>query len=214
VRRIIAAILALTTLLGLVGVLAPAALADGDPASDVLVFDSVFNPSDSGASAEQAATLAATVTAANRAGYPIRVALINSASDLGTATQLWEEPIPYAIYLRKELSYQFHGAVLVVMPQGYGLVVPQLKAPPQDVKVLDSQVLPGAELADGAQRVVVALAKANGVALDVHAVALPSAATGSSSPLSLVGLIVGLVAVLGAWAASLRARPLRRRAVA
>jgi hypothetical protein len=43
---------------------------------------------------------------------------------------------------------------------------------------------------------------------------LPDASNGASSPLPLVGLIVGLVAVLGAWTASLRARPLRRRVMA
>ncbi len=213
-RRIIAAILALMALVGLGAVLAPSALADGDPASDVLVFDTVFNPPDSGATPEQAATLEATVASANRAGYPVRVALINSSADLGTVTELWHEPANYAFYLGKELSLQFHGAVLVVMPQGYGLYVPQKTPPKQDVSVMDHEVSPGTDLADGAQRAVVALAKANGVSPKVGAVALHTAAGGSSSPVALVGFAVGLVAVAGAWLISLRMRPVRRRAVA
>ncbi len=200
--------------MGLAAVLAPSALADGDPASDVLVFDSVFNPPDSGAKPEQAARLQATVQAASRAGYRIRVALINSSGDLGTVTQLWQEPADYSYYLGKELSLQFHGAVLVVMPQGYGLYVPQKTPPPPDVKVMDSEVAPGADLAEGAQQAVMALAKANGIPLDVGSVAVHGGSGGSSSLLPLIGFIVGLVLVAGAWGLSLRARPVRGRAVA
>ncbi len=214
VRRIIAAILAPLALMGLGAVLAPGALADGDPASDVLVFDTVFNPPDSGAPAQSAATLRATVQAANRAGYPIRVALINSPADLGTVTQLWQEPADYAFYLRRELSLQFHGVVLVVMPGGYGLGVPQKTPPTQDVGVMNRETGPGSDLAAGAQQAVIALAKANGVSLKVGAVALHPSSSASSSPVALIGFIVGLVAVAGAWLASLRLRPLRRRAMA
>lgn len=212
-RRIIAVILALATLLGIAGGFASAALADGDPASDVLVFDPVFNPPDSGASRDEGARLAATVAAANRAGYAIRVALVNSSADLGTVTQLWQDPVDYSFYLRKELSLQFHGVVLVAMPQGYGLAVPQAKPPPQD-DLIEREAPPGADLAGGASRVVLALARANGMPLRVGAVALPRDRSSSSSPLALIGLIIGAVAVVGAWAASLRVRPLRRRAVA
>jgi hypothetical protein len=214
VRRIIAVILALATLIGFGGALASSALADGDPASDVLVFDSVFNPPDSGASPEQAARLAATVKAANRAGYPIRVALIKSSGDLGTVTQLWQEPADYSLYLGRELSLQFHGVVLVVMPQGYGLYVPQKTPPTQDVKVMNREVAPGSDVADGAQRAVVALAKANGVSVNVGAVAVHSGSGGSGSLLPLAGFIVGLIGVAGAWGVSLTARPIRRRSLA
>jgi len=44
-----------------------------------------------------------------RAGFPLRVALIDSPSDLGTVTQLWREPLPYAEYLGEELSLDFAG---------------------------------------------------------------------------------------------------------
>ncbi len=215
-RRIIAAIFALAALVGLAGVSAPAALADGDPASDVLVYDSVFNPPDSGAKPEQAALLAATVQAASRAGYPIRVALINSSADLGTVTELWENAPSYAQYLGKELSLQFHGVVLVVMPQTDGLYVPLRTIPAGDRKGMSGLAPAGSNLADAAIQIVARLAADNGVRLPAK-LAVPTASPSSSagsSPLPLVGFIVGLVAVAGAWGISLRARPVRRRAVA
>jgi hypothetical protein len=216
VRRIIAAILALTALMGLAAVLAPAAFADGDPASDVLTFQSVFNPSDSGAKPEEVATLAATVQAANRAGYPIRVALINSSADLGTVTQLWEEAPSYAQYLGKELSYQFHGVVLVVMPQTDGLYVPAKQIPAGDSKGMSGLNPAGSQLAASATQIVARLAADNGVSLPsrLAVTSAPKVTNASSSSGPLIAFIGGLVAIAGAWALSLRLRPVRRRAVA
>jgi hypothetical protein len=215
VRRIIAAILALAALMGFAAVLAPPALADGDPASDVLAFDSVFNPPDSGATPAQAATLAATVGAANRAGYPIRVALINSSADLGTITQLWEDAPAYAQYLGKELSFQFHGVVLVVMPQTDGLYVPAATIPAGDTKGMANLAPAGSDLAASATQIVGRLAADNGVSLPrALAVAPPAASKSPSSRLPLIGFLAGLVLVLGVWGLSLRVRPVRRRVVA
>ncbi|WP_249009804.1 hypothetical protein [Conexibacter sp. DBS9H8] len=214
VRRIIAVILALLALTGLAAGFAPAALADGDPASDVLVFDPVFNPPDSGASPQQAAQLAATTQAITRAGLPIRVALIASAADLGTVTELWKQPAQYAYYLGRELSLQFHGAVLVVMPQGYGLYVPATTPSAADQKALGGLNAPGGDLAGGAQYVLGRLAADNGLHVNVGAVRVHAAAGGSGSPLPLIGLLVGAVILAGVWTASLRARPLRARVAA
>ena len=98
-----------------------AARADGDPASDVLASQSAFVPSDSGASIGEQAWLARVLSAAARRGYPIRVALIASASDLGSVTALWRQPQNYAHFLWQELSFAVHARVLVVMPGGMGL---------------------------------------------------------------------------------------------
>src|SRR5579875_2662591 len=87
VRRIAAVITSILALTLVCGV--PAAFADGDPASDVLSAYSLFDPPDAGVPAATEQRLEALLSASARAGFPIRVALINSASDLGTVTQFW-----------------------------------------------------------------------------------------------------------------------------
>ena len=72
-----------------------AAFADGDPASDVLVNAPLFNPIDSGVPYADSARLTALLAASVKAGFPIRVALIASQTDLGTVTALWKQPAKY-----------------------------------------------------------------------------------------------------------------------
>ncbi len=115
-------------MLGLMAILAlwcvvsaASALADGDPASDVLATQSLFLPQDANLSVRQQAQLGALVNAAARSGYPIRVALISSAADLGSITELWRQPQTYARFLGQELSLVYRGPLLIVMPNGLGL---------------------------------------------------------------------------------------------
>ncbi len=97
------------------------ALADGDPASDVLVTEPLFLPWDAGISTGQQARLTALLQAAAHSGYHLRVALIASPSDLGSVTELWRKPPSYAEFLGEELSLVYRGTLLVVMPDGFGL---------------------------------------------------------------------------------------------
>lgn len=97
------------------------ALADGDPASDVLVTQQLFLPWDAGLTSRDQAEIGASLKAAGREGYPLRVALIASASDLGSVSALWDEPQGYADFLGEELSLVYRGTLLVVMPDGFGL---------------------------------------------------------------------------------------------
>ncbi len=101
--------------------LLPTARADGDPASDYLLTRSTFVPPDLGIPAADAARLAQTVALARAAGYPIRVALIGSAYDLGSVASVYRRPKFYARFLGKELTLVYHGRLLVVMPNGYGV---------------------------------------------------------------------------------------------
>ncbi len=117
VRRGLAALLA--SLLA-AGAVASAALADGDPASDVLVSEVAFVPPDAGTSPSQRAELVRSIDAADRAGYPIRVAIIPDGDDLGSVTALWAKPRAYAEFLGTELSYIHRQPLLVVMPDGLG----------------------------------------------------------------------------------------------
>ncbi len=99
---------------------ASTALADGDPASDVLAQEPIFLPQDAGIPPRQQAQLAALTQAAARSGYPIRVALVASSADLGSVTELWRQPQSYAKFLGQELSLVYRGPLLVVMPNGVG----------------------------------------------------------------------------------------------
>jgi hypothetical protein len=98
------------------------ALSDGDPASDVLLAQSVFYPYSPSVSAGLQKTLNAETAEASRAHFPIKVALIDTPVDLGAIPSLFSKPQQYAAFLDAEIS--FAGSkqpLLVVMPDGYGV---------------------------------------------------------------------------------------------
>ena len=99
--------------------LVPLARADGDPASDYLYTLKVFVPFDV-AKPAQAAQLTADVEGATKAGFPIRVAVIGSAYDLGSVPSLWRKPRLYARFLGAELAFVYKQRLLIVMPNGFG----------------------------------------------------------------------------------------------
>ena len=117
-RRI--AIAALLAIVVAAGAFASIARADGDPASDVLVSQTVFLPSDAHVSARQQAQLVGLLRRSAQAGFPVRVAVISSGYDLGSVTALWRKPRAYARFLGIELSLVHRQALLVVMPNGFG----------------------------------------------------------------------------------------------
>src|ERR1700678_272303 len=102
-RTILAVALALLSVCAL-GVLAPVARADGDPGSDVLVYQNLFVAADSNISIAQQVELGDLLTSASDSGFTIRVAIIATPADLGAITQLWRKPASYASFLGIELS--------------------------------------------------------------------------------------------------------------
>jgi hypothetical protein len=96
------------------------ARADGDPASDVLYLQDVYLPYQH-PSADAASDLSAAVTAANTAGYRMKVAVIASQEDLGLVGSLYGQPRVYARFLGAEVQSFFSGHLLIVMPQGFGI---------------------------------------------------------------------------------------------
>jgi hypothetical protein len=101
---------------------APAsAVADGDPASDVLLGQDVFYPYSPAVSRPIAKTLDAMTAASTSAHFPIKVALIASPVDLGVVPDLFGKPQRYADFLVQEISFQAKQHLLVVMPAGYGV---------------------------------------------------------------------------------------------
>jgi hypothetical protein len=101
--------------------LVPAALADGDPASDVLYTQSVFLPFESPVPKPVSARLDDVVRQSRSNGYPIKVAVIGMPADLGTAYALWKKPQEYARFLGQELVFLYKGPLLIVMPKGFGV---------------------------------------------------------------------------------------------
>ena len=208
-RAAVAAALLALALAGAPGV----ALADGDPASDVLIAQDAFLPWDAGATSAQQAQLGAVLGAAAHSGYAIRVAIIASQADLGSITQLWGQPEAYAKFLDVELSYGFQGRVLVVMPNGFGLAAttPLL---PAELAVITGAQPPRARsaLTTAAETTIAKLAAAAGhplhtSALPVSAPARPGSRT--DGPIPLIAFLLGAAMIAISWAASLRARPLR-----
>ena len=100
---------------------AGAGRADGDPASDVLYTEWVSTPFGAPIPPEVRKRLDDVVQSARAAGYPIKVAVIASPPDLGTAYVLWRKPQEYAHFLGEELVFLYKGRLLIVMPNGYGL---------------------------------------------------------------------------------------------
>jgi hypothetical protein len=213
-----ATLLALTACLALLAgaTSPPLARADGDPASDVLAAQSLFLPADGGFSQSEQARLTGLLASARRSGYPIRLALIATPSDLGSISQLWGRPGAYARFLGAELSLLFHGTLLVVMPAGFGVAdigsgsathstpASALSPPPRGTPMVAAALGAVQRLAAGAG----------------HRLAIPSAAAASPSGGSALGsvdlgswvaLAAGAAAIAAAWALSLRARPPRLR---
>lgn len=98
-----------------------AALADSDPASDYLPTADVYLPYQPPMSKAVKADLLGVTQAAKRAGYPIKVAVIGSAVDLGGVPDLFNQPERYAPFLSREITFNGKAQpLLVVMPVGFG----------------------------------------------------------------------------------------------
>jgi hypothetical protein len=207
--RLLLPTVALVVMLALVwGWSASPARADGDPASDVLATQQLFLPQDAATPRSQQSQLAGLLQEATRRGYPIRVALIASPTDLGSITELWHQPQSYAEFLGQELSLVYRGPLLVVMPDGFGFYnLPRSLA-------ADRSIVAGANPAGGvgaaAIRVVDNLAAAAGHPLPLPAATTSGAGAGGSSVTPWIALAIGALLILMAWTISLRARPLGR----
>jgi hypothetical protein len=173
-------------------------MADGDPPSDVLLYQEWYLPFRS-PSASAKASVTAVVAGANQVGYPIRVAIIQSRTDLGSIPQLFGKPQTYASFLAQELAFGYRKRVLVVMPAGYGFSPGLVKAtgaqadsgtgyaPLPDraeLRLLRSLAKPAGpssdQLAAAAGKAVRALARAAGHPLTAHQ-PVPTGQPGSSS---------------------------------
>jgi hypothetical protein len=160
--------LLLIVVLALVAV--PGANANGDPASDVLITQQVFLPVEAPIPQSDQDALTKTVAAANKQGYPIRVAVIAFSGDLGTAVSLWKHPQDYAKFLGSELTFVYTKRLLIAQPSGFGLYQ-RGKSVAKEQRVL-ARVQPGrtpAALAQSTTQAVRRLAASNGIVLPSYA---------------------------------------------
>jgi hypothetical protein len=167
-----------------------AALANGDPASDVLLQSKVYFPTQR-VSAKAATDLKKIVQDANVKGYAIRVALIHDETDLGTVPNLMNQPQKYAEFLGPEIRFAYKGDLLVVMPTGMGLTS-TTELPPPSKAIAGMQVEAGG-LPDG-------LAQTAGDAVRKLAIAtghpIESAKKGGGGGGAIAGIIVAVVLLL------------------
>lgn len=191
------------------------ARADTDPASTYLVSNQVFLSSQATAPAPAQRQLIATVAAAYRAGFAIRVAVISSDYDLGSVPGLWNKPRAYARFLGAELaSADRRQRLLVVMPNGFGFNWPG-HSTGRITRLLAEVPLRtqgGTGLAAAAEVAIRRLAGASGVALPPRQAAAGgrSGRLGSTAALTIIGaLAAGIAALVAVGAAVTRAR--RRR---
>jgi hypothetical protein len=185
-------------------IVAAAALADGDPASDALLGQNVFYPFGSLPPASVRHDLNRLTDRARAVKLPIKVALINRPFDLGVIPSLYGKPQAYAAYLEKELSFHGPQPLLVVMYDGYG------------VEGFDGQAVTAAgslakpkgekgrnetELAQAAAAAIPKLAQADGHPLTVSRTPVSSANSSGSGGvgrgLLLVILVLAAVIVAG-----------------
>jgi len=183
-----------------------AARANGDPASDYLLVQSVFLPFNAKLDPGVSVRLSDTVRAADSVGYKVKVALIGSRYDLGTAFSLYDKAQRYAEFLGLELSFQYRDHLLVVMPNGFGVSITG-KPDPRGSKALKGLPGPGKDAtkqAEAATTAIRRLAAASGHVLSA------SGGGGSSQTrdrLTIAAGVTAFVALLAAIVLFRRKRP-------
>ena len=189
----------LLVLLGVLGITLPpaAALADGDPASDVLITNTLYTPVAQKISAPVLQQLQSTIEQANKGGFEVRVALILDRTDLGAVPQLFGHPVQYVKLLSAELYYAWKGALVAVQPAGVGVQNIKPLAPAQ--AVADTIVITNPSTADGlAQAATATIRKLAGQdgKITFTTAARAGAGTSSSSTFSATHILGGVLVVV------------------
>jgi hypothetical protein len=189
----------LLVLLGVLGVALPqsAALADGDPASDVLISSTVYTPVAQKISAPVLQQLQSTIVQATKGGFEVRVALILDRTDLGAVPQLFEHPVQYVKLLSAELYYAWKGPLIAVQPSGIGVQNIKPLAPAQDVA--DTIAITNPSTADGLAQAATATIRK--LAVRDHTITFTGAGTAkgsssSSSTFSATNILGGVLIVV------------------
>jgi hypothetical protein len=197
-----AALAALVVAASAFGLAAPAALADGDPASDILLYQDAYLPYGQVLPARIQANVQQVAANANAASFPLRVAVLGSEDDMGAVVSLYGKPEQYARYLHGEFvsgpaAYRRHAdsaararsgaagraaqaALLVVMPNGYGVAGPVPADARRTIEGTRVDARDGLSLGEAAVKGVAQLARASGHRIDVPVDPLAEAASPDS----------------------------------
>lgn len=182
-------------------------MADGDPASDVLLLQDVYLPYAPGVPAPLGKTITDLLKTTRKAGFQLKVAIIASRQDLGAVPQFFGRPQSYAAFLQSEIAFNTKKPLLIVMREGYGAVALPTGTetaleglpPPKSAK--------GDDLGRSAVTAILKLSAAAGH--PVPAPKLPAASSGGggggTSPAIVIGVPVALLA-LGGLLAHIRSR--------
>jgi hypothetical protein len=186
----------------------------GDPASHYLEAEALYPAFANRPSQAVELRLLGLLHAAERSGYPIKVALVAGAGDLTDEPSMLRRPQRYADFIRGELGAGVRAPILVVTPFGFGVTgVP---------RSLVSSAQPGRggdALARAAMTAVRRIARAGGHPLPANVPPAPmlgssapgETGTGSSDVLRVAALFgVTFLALFGTF--ELWARRGRRRA--
>ena len=175
----------------------PAARADGDPASDVLITSIVYTPVAQKVSAPVLQQLRSTIEQATKGGFDVRVALILDRTDLGAVPQLFGHPVQYVKLLSAELYYAWKGPLIAVQPSGIGVQNIKPLGPAQ--AVAGTVVITNPSTADGlAQAATATIRKLAGQdgKITFTTAGTATAAGSSSSTFSATRILGGVLIVV------------------
>ena len=173
------------------------ARANGDPASDYLLAQNVFLPFTAKIDNNEVQRLNALLRESRTANFPIRVALILSPSDLGTAFSLFGKPQKYAAFLGLELSFVYRNRLLVVMPNGYGYTV-KGDPDPKASAVLKKLPPPGRNATKEVQAAIVAVQRL--AAAEGHRLVVPKGGSSASRDrLTIAAAVTAGIALIAAF---------------
>jgi hypothetical protein len=180
--------------------------ANGDPASDYLLVQDVFLPFNAKIDPKASANLSATIRAADKSGFKVKVALIGSRYDLGTAFSLYNKAQRYSEFLGLEISFVFRGHLIVAMPNGFGASV-KGKSDARGINALKALPAPGKDATKQVQAATIAVRRF-AAAYGVHVAVSDSGGGGSQTRdrLTIAAAIVALLALL-AGIVFIRKRP-------
>jgi len=178
------------------------AIANTDPASDVLLQQDTFVTYQSVCS-EIKTALKASTKKARASGYPIKVAVIAASSDLGGAPEYFDHPSAYSKFLGSELATISSHAnrkvnglhLLVVMPAGLALLHGTPEATAATRRIVTPQHFDGNTLARIAVKAVPRIATAAGH--PTESVKIASGCSHSSNTLALFVVPIALLVLAG-----------------
>jgi hypothetical protein len=174
-----------------------AARANGDPASDYLLAQSVFLPFTTKIDNTEVQRLDALLRESQKAGFRIRVAVILSPSDLGTAFSLFGKPQKYSAFLGLELSFVYRDRLLVVMPDGYGYTL-NADPDPKATAVLKKLPPPGRDATKEVEAAIVAVQRL--AAAEGHRLAVPKGGSSASRDrLTIAAAVTAAIALIAAF---------------